>query len=775
MSGSRDLFQQAMNKGHSAAWDQDWEQAANFYLQAIDEIPDNPQALTSLGLALFELQQFDEALKVYARAASTSVDDPIPVEKVSQLYERLGNVDKAVKSARRAADLYLKKRDSEKAIENLVRATRLNPQDLAVRSRLAIVYEGLGRKQPAVSEYLSIASLIQKSGNMDKAIQVVDHAITISPGSADAHQALELLQNSKPLPEPLHSHELLDDLNQTEDGIPEQSEMISHENHRLDPITESQNKALTILAGLLFEPNRDNVNAASQGEQSIQDLDEGESIAGVDQAERNNILLHLSQAVNLQTQGINDKAAEELELAVEAGINHPAALFNLGLLRSKSTQIDSALQALQRVIDHPDFALAAHLIRGTLFQRLDRLDDAVIEYLEALKIAETQSVDADQVDELWQSYGLLINAKANQREAQRKESFCDCVGELLLRDDWRSQLSKARQDLQVHGAESSSITLGEILLEASSIDIIESVASIHRLSEAGFLRSAMEEAYYALNFGPIYLPLHKQIGDILLRQDRLPEALEKFSLIAKTYSVRGNKKQSVEMLKRILELAPANLSSRDLLIQQLFEAGQIDDAITEVFKLSEFYINQAELRKARSTYSEALDYAQKANAQAEKIALILHQMADIDMQSLNWQQALQIFTQIRKLLPGDEQARLKLVELNLRIGKEAKAQEELDSYLEYLVLIGEIDKAIDFTENLLQENPDLLMIRSRLANLYGQNGRLREALTHYNAVGQAYLKVGNRSAAVEIVESILALNPPNRSDYERLINRLRNS
>ena len=56
MTGIQNAFRRAMNQGHSAAWDQKWEKAAGFYRQAIDISPENATALTSYGLALFELK-----------------------------------------------------------------------------------------------------------------------------------------------------------------------------------------------------------------------------------------------------------------------------------------------------------------------------------------------------------------------------------------------------------------------------------------------------------------------------------------------------------------------------------------------------------------------------------------------------------------------------------------------------------------------------------------------------------------------------------------------
>ena len=55
MSGDQEVFQNAMNLGHSAAWDQDWGKASSYYRIAIDEFPENISGLSSLALALYEL------------------------------------------------------------------------------------------------------------------------------------------------------------------------------------------------------------------------------------------------------------------------------------------------------------------------------------------------------------------------------------------------------------------------------------------------------------------------------------------------------------------------------------------------------------------------------------------------------------------------------------------------------------------------------------------------------------------------------------------------
>src|SRR5512141_1388105 len=118
MPEREDIYQRAMNEGHSAAWDQDWQKAAAAYRQALQEFPDQPRALNSLGLALFQLGQFEESLRIYQRVASLTKDDPVAFEKVGQLSERVGDLPTAVNAAMHAAEMFLNQRDVDKALEN---------------------------------------------------------------------------------------------------------------------------------------------------------------------------------------------------------------------------------------------------------------------------------------------------------------------------------------------------------------------------------------------------------------------------------------------------------------------------------------------------------------------------------------------------------------------------------------------------------------------------------------------------------------------------------
>ncbi|HRQ24795.1 MAG TPA: tetratricopeptide repeat protein, partial [Anaerolineales bacterium] len=342
MPGREDIFQKSMNEGHSAAWDQEWDKAVAAYRRALQEIPDHPKALNSLGLALYQLGNIEESLQMYARVAKLSPDDPVPMEKVAQLSERLGDLKTAMDAAIRAGDLFLKQRDTEKAIENWVRVTSINPENAVAHSRLAQVHERLGHKPQAVIEYLALASIIQRAGNMEKTQEMVDKAQSLLPNSPEVKQAQTLLKTGQLLPKPVRGKGGTGPIRMAQvRQLQEPKKAASG----LDPIAEARQKALTQLAELLFEYSDESPAA---------------------QERRGLSILHLGQAIHAQSKGNESLAAEEMEGALEAGFKHASLYFALGLLRFKTERYESAQRLLQNAVKHNDYALGTRLLLGQL-------------------------------------------------------------------------------------------------------------------------------------------------------------------------------------------------------------------------------------------------------------------------------------------------------------------------------------------------------------------------------------------------------------------------
>lgn len=765
MTGRDDIFQRAMNEGHSAAWDQDWKQAAVAYRKALEEFPDNPKALGSLGLALFQQQKFDEALKTYIRNAQITPGDPVPFEKIALIQERQGNIREAVQASFMAGELFLKNREVDKATENWLRVIQLNPEHLQARSRLAFVHEKTGQIHQAVTEYLAVASLLQHTGNIQKATEILKHAQAQASGNSEVMRALEMIMAGQLLPRPTRPKGGTGPLRMA------QVKQLETPREELkdspDPISEARKKSLNVLADALFQLTDESSEA--QARRGLQSIMKGTGQLSI-QSEQTRILLHLSQAIDAQTKGKDSLAADELEKAIESGFTNPAVYFDLGYLRANDGRIENALRNLQQCNKHADYELAANLLSGQILMSANRLTGAAIANLEALKIADSSVVDPDDADMIRQLYEPLIEAIEQSSDQKALSKLCENIQEMLSRLNWRAHLLKLRSEMPKSDGDAI-LPLAEILIQAQSSHVIEAMNYVNQLARTNHLRSAMDEAFQSLLYAPTYLPLHILIGDLLVREGQIQDAITKFTVIANAYSARGEVSQATKALRKIIQLAPMDMSARNRLIEQLIARGQQDEAIAEYLDLADIYYRLAELEQSRKTYTTALRLAQQPNANRQWSAQILRRMADIDMQRLEWKQALRVFEQLRTLRPDDEGARTNLIELNLRMAQSTQAQSELTSYMEYLASNKKQEQALPFLEKLLEEN-DHAIIRREQARQYHLAGQTKQAINILDTLGDQLMEQGDKQGVREVVAQILAMNPPNAEEYRNLLAQL---
>ncbi|GAB4522647.1 MAG: hypothetical protein Fur0018_04640 [Anaerolineales bacterium] len=773
MAGNQERYQKLLNQGHSAAWEQDWAKAAEYYRQALEEIPDSPQGLISLGLALFEMQNFKQALKCYADAARLLPNDPVPLERMADILENLGDIGNAVKAALRAAELYARSGDIDKAIDAWGRVTRIEPEYEQAHSRLALVFEKQGRRDQAVAEYIAVASLQQHRGEAANALRTVQHALEIAPGNLQAQQAMHILKENRRLPKPIRPRGNTDPLRVTESIQLNAPKAVADEKTEVDPINEAQEQALQLLASLLFEGGDEGSSSTDDmNVRGLQAILQGHRQNGA-QVDQTRILLHISRLVELQRLGNYNEATGELERALSAGLEHPAVYFDLGWLQYKAGRLESALRNVKKGMAAPQFTLAAYLISADIYYQQKRFRDAAIAYLEALKVADAQIVPPKHAMDLQQLYVPLIESQANNEDEQSHERLCANVRDLLLTNTWRARLREARMRLPQSSPDAPPLPLAEILTAASSGNVVEALANIQRLMRQGFWRSAMDEAFWALQHAPTYLPLHTHIGDLLSQQGYIPEAIAKFQVVARTHSVRGEPQRAVELLERITILAPLDVNARKQMIEQLLDMGEIGAAIEQYISMGGVHYNRAELDQARNTYMDAFRLAQQYNLDSTYAVKILYRMADIDMQSLDWRRAQRVYEQIRSLAPNDIEACLRLIDLNLRLGQESQAVSEMDHFLARQVQNTAWDTAIEFLQKLLDEQEAYLPALRRIAELYRRAGKTEQAIETYDKLADRLLDAGDNNGAIAAIESLLKLNPPNADQYQAFLEQLR--
>ncbi len=767
MAGNQEKFQNAMNQGHSAAWDQMWDKAAVFYQQALAEFPEHPGALTSLALALFEQGDFDRSLVCYQKALQVTPDDPMPVEKIGRIQERLGRLPEAIRTLLKAADLYLKIKEIDKAIECWQRITGLKPDHLNARTRLAMILERRGQKSEAVDEYLATASIMQHQGETQRALQVVEYCLQLVPDHPKAKNALAQLHSNQLLPKPMRPRGGTGPVRMAQVKSmqePQESTLKSQ-----DPIEEARQTALIRMASLLFDQAETTTEDRPAKRRDLTTITRGTGNHSPERGKDGKALLYLGQAIDAQTHGDDNQTLAELEKALNAGVSHPSVHFLLGWILSKKKS-SKALKHLQNAFKHPDYALGAYLLLGQNYLAEENHREAASAYLHALGIADSTTVRPQKAEEIRQLYEPIIESQLQQSDPGKLQKLCENIEHQLNRADWQEQLATVRKQM-TNGAVDAVMPIAHLLLESSS-HIIEGIAKVRSLAASNNYYSALEEAFYTLDKAPTYLPLHILIGELLLQQGKNQEAVNKFTQAASLYNLRGEADQGIRMLERVTQMAPLNLKIRNQLVDLLIAQGQVLPAVEQLKKIADIHYQLAELDNARQAYAEAIRLIQHSKTDRSILIDLLYRKADIDLQRLDLRQAMRVFEQIRTIEPQDNRARIKLIDLYFRLGQDNAAITELDGYITLLENSGKGPSTLNFLQELVTEIPDKLEIRKRLADLFIHMGDIPSAVAQMDFIADSLLNMGNREAALRILKSIISLNPPNAQDYRNAYNQL---
>lgn len=774
MRDNKTQFDNNMQLGHNAAWEEHWKQAAAFYRRALESIPDDPSALNSLGLALYQQGEFTQSVDAYRKVTEVAPNDPVPYEKLADLFEKQNDLAEAAKMAAKAADNYLNVRDVTKAIENWVRIINLEPHHQLGYTKLAMIYEKMGKKDEAVEQYLNLASLMQQSGGRLKAIQIVEHALKLFPEHLKGKIALTALHNNERLPKPdpiqikrkitqTLSHPRLD-----EDQPEIQAE--------LDPVEEANQNASQILANLLFDQGSgadDGKVDSLRSKLGLSALTRSTDPMSGAQKDQSQQTFYIGQTIEAISKKNYDKALVDLQKAVEYGANHPAISYTLGYLFTISGS-DKAINYLQSAIQYPEYAFASYILLGSINFDLGDFRKSITAYLRAIAIADQTTVSQDAAEELYLMYEPIIEEYTNSSELTNNElrSIAQNLSEQIYRVDWRNHLHLGRMELSRTSSEDFLQPIVNFFLQASGGKIVESMTQIRALAANDRFHSAMEEAFHMLQHAPTYLPLHIQIGDLLLKEGKIKEAESKFVLIAKLYSLRGEINQSVQLMKRTIKAAPMNILLRRQLIDLLINQHRTDEAIFQYVELANIYYQLAELDETYQAYQDA--YALSSTQLADKSAGIdiLYKIADIDIQRLRWREAMESFQKIMNISPDDYRARAKMTELKFRLERRETVMMEIEEIVQGLERSQKRSIAIEFMKEVLEERNTDMELHNQLANLYVRDGQVEMAVKELDKIAKIHIKKGNNTGAISMLQTIIALEPKSTQMYRQALSKL---
>ena len=752
MTGNRRVFDEAMRSGANAAWDEDWVQAAASYQQALSEYPKDVSALTSLGLAYSELGRFRDSLDVYAEAIKLLPGDAVLLERIGRMHEQLGHGAEASEAYLASADVHSRQSQGARlALERWQDAKRAFPDGQKAHVYLLQYYQRLGQIDEAVEECLALARILRNHGQPDRASEVCRHALKLMPHNPRVQALLDDIVYGKPvvaaLPVPQVPEEPLGEL------VPEEevAEGIDSGMGAQGIIETHTRRALVKLAEGVFREGSSRLSNVST------DVEPD---------------LLIGRAIDFHTRGETDQAIRAYEQVLAGGVSEAAVHFNLGSLYQESLRYGDAAVQFELAVRDADFILGSHFALGECCRADGRLDDALVHFLEVLRSLDLLTVGPDRADELVQLYEGFTNNGLASSDTDSALEFASALVEFLSGDDWKEKVFQSRERLDALSADGPLLSLAEMLLVAESERIFCSVERSAEYVRQGLYYTAVEECYHAMRYASTYIPIHLQLVKVLAEMGNVEGATTKLIAIADSYRAKRIYNQAIAVYGQALSLAPMDTVVRAKLIDLYTSHGQIDLALDHYLVLAESYFHRAQMDQAKDVYQEALRLAPRGNSERRWEVEILHRIADIDMQRIDWKRAATVYERIRRLAPDDERAHMALMELYDRFNRTDLAVSEIDALTAIYKAQGDDDKVFALLEDAVREREDSIPLRTRLAQVYLDARVADKALEHLDKLGDLQLDAGRIDDARATIQAIIALGPDNVVDYQVLLKQL---
>jgi len=735
---NQEAYQAAMREAASAAWDQNWDEAITHYQQAITMVPNDSQALAGLGLSLIEAGRHTDALQVYERLAQLVPNDPLPFEKLAEINETLNRSADAAKKYLAVAELYFARKDLAHAIPNWEHAAHLDPDLPQPHMRLGVAYEqSQDTRQLAIYEYLALARVLQQFNQLPKAEQALQRALQLDQMNQDVRGAVDDFRKGqkiqmvtapgKPAPK------LVQKVEQAAEELPGNEEIYR------TPIEDAARYAMGLLADLVWS---------------------GE----VPQA----ALEPLVKAIDDHQASIAESAIEHYSKALQAGLNHPALNFNLGLLYIYTNDFDRARPLLETASSSSEYGIAANLLLGQAYYTRKDPRKGAEHLMSSLQLADTTI--NDRVDT--GGYVRVISGFAEQPDDYLRD-VCKALSIYLDEAKWKDKIRDTLAGYAAQGKSNYVSDLLELVMEGGRPEIASIMERVDMFVARNMTRMALEETQYAIEKSPDYLPAHRRLADILAKEGRTQEASAKLNLVANTYLVRGNPEKAADLFTEVIELWPADMAARERVIEMLKDQGRVSDVIKQYSEMGDFFYRlMADPNRATEIYNEALTYAQKNAANAPELVNILKALADIESQQLNWNKALAYYQQVMEIAPDDQDTALSVVDLNFQTGNSEQAVSALDAFIRACITRGQTDKIVATLEEQIRKYPNEVAVRQRLAEVYRQQKRVPDAIAQMDSIGELLLDQGRIPEAVDTIKAIIEMNPPDLEGYTQLLAQL---
>jgi tetratricopeptide (TPR) repeat protein len=131
-----------------------------------------------------------EAAEMYQQLVALTPDDERARLNLIDLNYKLGRSKQADKEVVSMVEYYRSRKEDERSLAMLQEAVRLQPQQMALRARLARAYIDADLREEAITELDALGELQLERGLREQAITTVRFIISLKPKNVEAYQQL---------------------------------------------------------------------------------------------------------------------------------------------------------------------------------------------------------------------------------------------------------------------------------------------------------------------------------------------------------------------------------------------------------------------------------------------------------------------------------------------------------------------------------------------------------------------------------------------------------
>ncbi len=280
--------------------------------------------------------------------------------------------------------------------------------------------------------------------------------------------------------------------------------------------------------------------------------------------------------------------------------------------------------------------------------------------------------------------------------------------------------------------------------------LAELLAQLERKEEAKTQRVALAEQYLArqlydlaerefrriLDMNPADTEIWERVIDTHLKIGSAAEVVPDLVILAGLYAACERLSEAVQAYQRVLALEPENIEVLSRYVQVYAQIGSETDLIDDYLRLAELHSQAGNVEAAVKLYNRVKELAperEKAAAVAKPTPAAARQPARAAAEaasarpaaSAQVDKAIKNYEKILKLNPENPGVRVKLAELLEKSGRQAEADEHYATSANDFLNRGELTRAIDLYQRLVERHPEDARLRERLSRAILKRDSLR--------------------------------------------------